>query len=225
MMTLLIFIPLIIGSIIGLAFVIMLLSRIWRLPINNPNLMNRVAQTFVNGDREKALLLLEDDNHPTSVLLFFALKLKNASLQELKDAFEYGSHEIEKRLTFGTQTLAWLTLSVPFATLLIWASKFIGVKFEISANLTWVLLGAILTEILFWNVTLFYVKIKVSAIISRSEDHFKFFSGIVALNDDSSLDIDDLITNTQDTVDFSESLDQLTDAVAKHSREKNNRET
>ena len=219
MMTLLIFIPLIIGSIIGLAFVIMLLVRIGRLPINKPNLMNRVAQTFANGDREKALLMLEDDSHPTSVLLFFALKLKDASLQELKDAFEYGSHEIKKRLTFGTQTLAWLTFAVPFGTLLIWATQFTGVKFEISYNLMWVLFGAIGIELLFWNITLFYVKIKVHSIISRTEDHFRFFSSIVATNAEPGMDISGLVDDTHDKVELSENLDQITDAVVEQSQE------
>ena len=175
----LIFIPLVIGSIIGLAFVLMILARIWRMPIDKPNLMNRIAQTLANGDKEKAILLLEDDNHPASVLLAFAFNLTLKNQQELRDAYEYGSHEMEKRLTYGTQTLAWLTMTVPLATLAVWATNFIGVPVDISVNLTWVLIGAIIAEIVFWNVTLFYVKLKSSAIIKRSDDHFRFFSGMI----------------------------------------------
>lgn len=175
----LIFIPLVIGSIIGLAFVLMLLARIWRMPIDKPNLMNRIAQTLAIGDQEKAILLLEDDNHPASTLLAFAFNLTLKNQQELRDAYEYGAHEMEKRLTYGTQTLAWLTMTVPLATLAVWATNFIGVPGDIPVNLTWILIVAIIAEIIFWNTTLFYVKLKVSAIIKRSDDHFRFFSGMI----------------------------------------------
>lgn len=223
----LIFIPLVIGSIVGLAFVLMLLTRIWRIPIDKPKLMDRVAQTLANGDREKALLFLEDDNHPTSTLLAYAFKLAITNPSELKDVYEYGSLEMSKRLTFGTQTLAWLTMFVPFATLIIWATKFIGVPFDVSINLTWVLIGAILAEIIFWNATLFYVKFKSAAIIKRTDEYYKFFFGMIMASahpqdessEGSTTDISGLVDDTKDVVELSDKFQEISSAVSKKSQQ------
>ena len=217
-MILLIFIPLILGSIIGLAFVLMLLSRILFQPLDKPELMNRIAHTFAMGDHEKAILLLEDDNHPVSNLLTFAFNLTVTSRDELRDAFEYGTHEMERRLTYGTQTLAWLTIAVPLATLAVWATNFIGVSVVITQKLVWVLVIATLSEIVLWNVTLVYVKIKAKMITRCAREHFQFFSGLILEHRGDDSHLSGIVDETEDSVELSPKMREITEALSEKTR-------
>lgn len=200
-----IFIPLIIGSIIGLAFVMMLLSRVWILPIDKPEFLNRIAQTLASGDKEKALLMLEEDNHPISNILSFSLKLSVDDVTEHKDAFEYASQEMIKRLTSGIQTLAWLSLLVPIATLLDWFVLVPRPSFQLSLVL-WI---AILTEVVFWNVTIIYVKLKTRFILNRANDHFTFLSGMMSMFETKKMDISGLVEQIVDNVEISSATKKI----------------
>jgi hypothetical protein len=195
----LIFIPLLIGSIIGLAFVMMLLSRVWFLPIDKPEFLNRIAQTLATGNKEKALLMLEEDNHPISAILSFSLKLPVDNVMEHKDAYDYVSQEMIKRLTSGIQTLAWLSLLVPIATILDWLVLVPKPPFNLSLFL-WI---AILTEIVFWNVTIIFVKLKTRFILNRANDHFTFLSGMMSMYESKSTDITGLVEKIVDNVEIS----------------------
>jgi len=203
-----VFIPVLIGSVIGLAYILMLLGRMWRLPLDRPELMNRVAQTIASGNREKALLMLDEDNHPSSILLSFAMKLSISNADELRTAYEYAKHEIRSRMTKGTSALAWLTIMVPIATGIAWLATPVKPPrlFDLIAGM------CLIAEIAFWNITLFYVKFKIASILSRADDHFQFFSGLFMApvkpkkREEEGMDIMGLIDSEQDVVDITDGL-------------------
>ena len=200
-----VFIPALLASIIGLAFILMLLARCWQLPLDRNDLLNRVAQTIASGNREKALLTLEEDNHPASILLSFAMKLSTKNAEELRSAYEYAKHEMRSRMTKGTSALAWLTILVPVATGIIW----LALPVKPSHPLSLICGMCLISEIAFWNITLFYVKYKIAAIFSRTDDHFMFFSGLFMAprnpggKESESMDIVGLIDSEKDIVDIS----------------------
>ena len=201
----LIFIPLIIGSIIGLAFVMMLLARVWILPIDKPEFLNRIAQTLATGNKEKALLMLEEDNHPISAILSFSLKLPVDDVTEHKDAYDYASQEMIKRLTSGIQTLAWLSLLVPIATILVWLFLVPKPPAQLSLFL-WI---AVFSEIVFWNVAIIYVKLKTRFILNRANDHFAFLSGMMSMFEPKKTDISGLVEQIVDNVEISSATKKI----------------
>lgn len=173
-MPLLVFLPLLIGSIIGLSFVLMLLSRVMFLPLYKSNLMNKVSQILASGNREKAIIILEEDNHPVSNILSHTFKHSASSGDDLRGIFEFASLESEKRLIYGTRTLAWLTAWVPAFSVLM----YFLIPVKPSASLLLILKCAALVEIAFWVITIIYVKLKVQAIIRQANDQFSLLSGL-----------------------------------------------
>jgi hypothetical protein len=204
-MTWLIFIPFVTGSIIGLAFAMRILARVWILPIDKPEFLNRIAQTLASGNREKALLMLEEDNHPISAILSFSLKLQVDEIKEHKDAFDYASQEMIKRLTSGIQTLAWLSLLVPIATAIVW---FVLVP-KPPGQITIFVWIAIFSEIVFWNVTIFYVKLKTRLMFNRANDHFTFLSGMMSMFESKKTDISGLVEQITDNVEISSAAKKI----------------
>jgi len=203
-----VFIPVLLSSIIGLGYILMLLARIWRLPLDRPGLLNRVAQTIASGNREKALLMLEGDTHPVSILLSFILNLSVKNPKDLRHAYDYAREEIRAGMTKGTPALAWLTLLTPILTGTAW----IAVPEKPSKDALTLLGTAIITEIAFWNITLFYIKAKTAGILSRADDHFQFFSGLFIKfqNEETikkeGMNIEGLIESQEDIVDITKGL-------------------
>lgn len=183
----------------------MLLARCLKLEIDKPDLLNRVAQMLASGNKERAIILLEEDNHPISLLLSFTLSLSLNNLNEFKNAYEYAREEMRIRLTKGTSVLAWLTIVVPIITVLIWL--LLPEKPSHFFNL--ILIWAIILEVLLWNSTLFYVKLKTMSILNRADDHFKFFSGIFIADkyDINEVNIEGLVDDTEDIVDIASGLE------------------
>lgn len=203
-MELFVFIPVLVGSIIGLASVLQLFTRCGHLQADNPNLLNRAAQMLAAGNKERAIILLEEDKHPISSLLSFTLSLSLKDPNELHHAYEYAREEIRRRLTKGTSALAWLTIAIPVATILIW----LIMPQKPSHLLNLVLIWAVIAEILFWNSTLFYVKLKTMSILTRADDHFKFFSGLFMASkpEEKDVNIEGLVEDTEDVVDIAAGL-------------------
>jgi hypothetical protein len=177
--------------------------------MEKPNLFNRVAQTLATGSREKAILLLEEDNHPSSTILSFSLKHSAVNVEDIRGAFDYASLEMEKRLTYGTRTLAWLTIWIPVFT----AITYLIIPVRPSGNLLATLISAIIAEVLFWNVTLIYVKLKVRALIKHADIHFSFLSGMAVEEKPVEKGLQDHREIQDDIIDLSAEFDRISKRI------------
>jgi hypothetical protein len=156
------------------------------------------------GNKEKAIILLEEDNHPISTLLSFMLSLSIKEPNELKNAYEYAREEMRRRLTGGTSMLAWLTLIIPIISFALWYV----IPLKTSHVLNSILLWTVIAEVLLWNSILFYIKFKVMSILSRADDHFTFFSGLFMIKKKKEVEvnIEGLVDETKDVVDITAGL-------------------